>query len=199
MSFEPKGKCNKTAVNVGSRKKIQYNWEDGSEMVEEYDLRSGELLLRKNRAKTFLGGEGEWNYEVGEPPALNRVLSDGIAVSSQNPVFTRKDQPDAFQWRIRNLPYPKDVYDVSVDEEGRRVVIKTSNKKYYKRIEIPDMDRLSLPFSANACKWSHANNTLIVSYMKPAEVMRAEMEKKQEVASVKASSQKDGDVECNQQ
>lgn len=45
------------------------------------------------------------------------------------PVFTRKDTKSSFQWRIRNLPYPKDVFSVSVDPPERCVVIRTSNKK----------------------------------------------------------------------
>lgn len=45
------------------------------------------------------------------------------------PVFTRKDTKTSFQWRIRNLPYPRDVFCVSVEPSDRCVIIKTSNKK----------------------------------------------------------------------
>lgn len=41
----------------------------------------------------------------------------------------RKDTKMSFQWRIRNLPYPKDVYTVCVDQKERCVVVRTSNKK----------------------------------------------------------------------
>lgn len=45
------------------------------------------------------------------------------------PIFMRKDTKMSFQWRIRNLPYPKDVYSVSVDQKERCVVVRTTNKK----------------------------------------------------------------------
>ena len=43
-------------------------------------------------------------------------------------IFVRADTVDSFQWRIRNLPYPIDVYSISID--GREIVLRTSNKKY---------------------------------------------------------------------
>lgn len=45
------------------------------------------------------------------------------------PVFMRKDTKNSFQWRIRNLTYPKDVYSVSVEKDQRCCVIHTTNKK----------------------------------------------------------------------
>lgn len=49
------------------RRKVHTVWEDlgGIEMAEEYDLYKDELLVRKLRKPTVLGGEGEWVYEVG--------------------------------------------------------------------------------------------------------------------------------------
>ena len=38
-----------------------------------------------------------------------------IAASNANPVFIRKDTDKRFEWRIRNLPYPKETYTVEVD------------------------------------------------------------------------------------
>jgi hypothetical protein len=32
-------------------------------------------------------------------------------------MFIRKDALEAFQWRIRNLPYPEEVYLLEVDSE----------------------------------------------------------------------------------
>ena len=45
------------------------------------------------------------------------------------PIFFRKDTKTEFQWRVRNLPYPKANYEVTVDVETRNVIIKTKNKK----------------------------------------------------------------------
>ena len=45
------------------------------------------------------------------------------------PIFVRKDTKKAFQWRIRNLPYPIETYNVTADPESRTVIIRTTNKK----------------------------------------------------------------------
>ena len=56
----------------------------------------------------------------------------------------RKDTNERFEWRIRNLPYPKDNYIIEVDHQKQQIVLKTVNKKYYKRIDIPDLRRVGL-------------------------------------------------------
>jgi hypothetical protein len=38
-----------------------------------------------------------------------------------------------FQYRIRNLPYPEEVYQLEVDSEKQEIVVKTTVKKYFKR------------------------------------------------------------------
>ncbi|CAE7028691.1 DPCD [Symbiodinium natans] len=118
------------------RKKIHTTYPDGAEMVEEYDEKTDVLLVRKVRKPTKVGKEGEWVFEVGQ--ALEGAFdpySDTLRASSSNPLFLRKDTPEHFQWRIRNLPYPADVYSVSVDHDKQEIVVRTSNKKYYKRHE----------------------------------------------------------------
>jgi len=45
------------------------------------------------------------------------------------PVCVRADTRQSFEWRIRNLPYSIETYDVTVDETGRAIVIRTTNKK----------------------------------------------------------------------
>eukprot|EP00662_Eupelagonemidae_sp_cell21_P030359 gene30359-23587_t len=66
--------------------------------------------------------------------------------SVTQPVLLRKDTATHFEWRIRNLPHPKDNFKVAV-EEGR-IVVRTENRKYFKRLEIPDMARLGLALEA---------------------------------------------------
>jgi hypothetical protein len=46
---------------------------------------------------------------------------------------------DCFEWRVRNLPYPKPTYAVTLEQSDRKIVVRTSNKKYYKRIAIEDL------------------------------------------------------------
>eukprot|EP00736_Rhodelphis_marinus_P010880 Rmarinus@m.14045 len=184
-----------TSVVAGGVKKFHTTYPDGSEMVEEYDVKTDDLLVRKTRRKQALGGEGEWEYEVGIPPkqqAAAVLEQGGMVESSKNPIFTRKDMEQYFQWRIRNLPYPKDVYSVTVDERAREIVVRTSNKKYYKRFNIPDLDRLALPVEEKAVSWKHENCTLIIRYQKPDAALSAEVKAKAERSKMKA--RKDGDV-----
>lgn len=52
---------------------------------------------------------------------------DQVEIFLLQPIFVRKDTKDAYQWRVRNLPYPAETYLVSVDQT--QIVIKTTNKK----------------------------------------------------------------------
>jgi hypothetical protein len=46
-------------------------------MVEEFDVETNKLLLRKTRKPTVLGGEGSWEIEIGEEnkkSILNEII-----------------------------------------------------------------------------------------------------------------------------
>ncbi|XP_020646451.1 protein DPCD isoform X1 [Pogona vitticeps] len=185
----------KTALISDGKRKVHYLFDDGKEMAEEYDMKTNQLLLRKWRQKNTLGAYGHWQLEVGEPnlhasEALDRDL---IKESSTNPIFIRKDTKGSFQWRIRNLPYPKEVYSVSVEKDQRYCVIHTTNKKYYKKFSIPDLDRFQLPLDTAALSFTYSNNTLIITYQKPTEIMTAEEELQKELKKIKAANDEDGD------
>jgi len=168
---EPKKVC----VRGDGRKKIHTTNPDGSEIVEEFDERTDVLLLRKSRKPTNLGREAEWVVEVGQVQEKGfDPHSDMMRVSSSNPIFLRKDTPEHFQWRIRNLPYSADVYSVTVDHEKQQIVVRTSNKKYFKRIDVEDLSRLNLKLKDESLSWKHQHNTLIISYARPVEVIKAE-------------------------
>ncbi|XP_030635586.1 protein DPCD isoform X2 [Chanos chanos] len=189
----------KTALISDGKRKVHYLFADGNEMAEEYDLRSDELVTRKWRHKTTLGGHGSWQAEVGEsnPSPLTTSESEVIKESCSNPVFVRKDTKTSFQWRIRNLPYPKEVYSVSVEPAERRCIVRTSNKKYYKKFNIPDLDRCQLPLESSDLSFTHANNTLIISYKKPEEILTLEQELLRELKKLKGTNE--GDVDCRTQ
>merc|ERR1719395_29791 len=101
-----------------------------------------------------------------------------MKASASNPVFLRKDTPEHFQWRIRNLPYPVEVYSVTIDEEKQQIVLRTSNKKYFKRIDVPDLKRVDPPLSLQdeRLSWDYKHNTVVISYQRPAEIAKAEAE-----------------------
>lgn len=183
-----------TSLVQDGRRKVHYTFKDEVEMVEEYDSTSGALLVRKWKKKTGLGKEAKWDFEVGEDMRQVNLDLENITESRGNPIFTRKDSNKAFQWRIRNLPYPLNVYTVTVDDNKDFITVKTSNKKYFKRFNIPDMERAQLKLDQAAISFSHANNTLIISYQKPPLILEQEKRVRQELAKMKSS--RDGDVEC---
>jgi len=187
-----------TSMTNGGRRKVHYTLPDETEVVEEYELQTDELVVRKRRSKTVLGAYGEWTFEVGEAPARTTIENDLMRPSSSNPVLVRKDRPHAFEWRVRNLPYPKSTYSVAVDTDKNQIVVRTTNKKYYKRIDVDDMDRARIPLEEAGLSWSHENNTLIFQYKKPAAVMAAERDVK--VARLSAPEQQpQKDEQCKQQ
>ena len=96
---------------------------DGKEMVEEWDVKTDVLVSRRWRKTSTLGRKGEWEYEAGESAlsAAAALADAGLAVSASNPVFLRKDTRKEFQWRVRNIPYPLDVYSMTVDDAGMAV------------------------------------------------------------------------------
>ena len=55
-------------MNHGGRRRVVTEFDDGGEMIEEYDLKTDELLLRKRRGRTVLGKDEEWEYLTGEAP-----------------------------------------------------------------------------------------------------------------------------------
>jgi len=170
---EPKKVC----VRADGRKKVHTTNPDGTELVEEYDERTDVLLLRKSRKSSRLGGEAEWVFEVGQ--AQEKAFdphSDMLRASSSNPIFLRKDTPEHLQWRIRNLTYTADVYSVTIDDERQQIVVRTSNKKYFKRIDVEDLSRLKLKLKQESLSWKHQHNTLIRSYSRPLEVVKATQE-----------------------
>ena len=125
-----------TTMSTGGRRKVHYTFPDESEMVEEYDLQTDELMVRKRCSKTVLGAKGEWVYEVGEAPARMTIENDVMRPSSSNPVLVRKDRVNAFEWRIRNLPYPKPTYSVTIDPEQRQVVVRTAKGAHRFDVEV---------------------------------------------------------------
>ncbi|XP_061588628.1 protein DPCD [Cololabis saira] len=189
----------KTALIHDGKRKIHYLLTDGKEMTEEYDLKTDELIVRKWRHKSTLGVQNPWQVEIGEPLAspVASLDSDGIIENCSNPVFMRKDTKTSFQWRIRNLAYPKEVFCVLLEPSERFIIIKTSNKKYYKKFSIPDMDRNQLPLNSSALSFTHANNTLIVSYKKPTEILTLELELLKELKKLKGTAE--GDIDCKTQ
>uniref|UniRef100_A0A0B6ZF72 Protein DPCD n=2 Tax=Arion vulgaris TaxID=1028688 RepID=A0A0B6ZF72_9EUPU len=184
----------KTCLVQDGRRKIHFTMSDGMELAEEYDLKSGDLLLRKWKRKSTLGGVGKWEYEIGEQPTpLLNLDTEGLVESNTNPVFLRKDTKSHYQWRIRNLPYPISNYIIKKSDDGQ-IILSTVNKKYYKKFSIPDLERCALKLEEDKLELAHANNTLIISYKKPQSILEMEKTFEQEIKKMKANE--DGEMDC---
>lgn len=77
-------------------------------------------------------------------------------------MISRRITKTALEWRIRNLSYPKDVYSITA-EEDRTITVRTSNKKYFKKINVPDLERIDLKPEQERISFTHQYNTLIIT------------------------------------
>eukprot|EP00041_Stephanoeca_diplocostata_P021057 m.483345 g.483345 ORF g.483345 m.483345 type:complete len:101 (+) comp21726_c0_seq4:179-481(+) len=94
------------------------------------------------------------------------------------------------------LGHGQQVYSLTVNDDNV-AVLRTSNKKYYKKFDIPDLKRIGVPIVSDVFSMAHANNTLIISYDKPQQYLEFEQITKRQRDALKASG--DGDVDCAQQ
>ncbi len=108
-------------VVQNGRRKLHYLYPDQTELIEELDVNTNEVLLRKwkrPQAKDLPSQAApEWEYEIGEDTKAFNPEQDLLAISDKNPQFKRKDTKERFEWRIRNLPYPKETYSIEVDHQ----------------------------------------------------------------------------------
>jgi DPCD protein family len=65
---------------------------DESELIEEYDATTNELLLRKKRKPKPLGGPGEWEYYQGEEAPGYKRPQAPLAENSKNVRFWCNDR-----------------------------------------------------------------------------------------------------------
>lgn len=180
-------KITKAIISQG-RKILDFELPTGAEMHEEYDVITDELLLRKFRPKSQVGSHGAWEIEVGTPEGGAFVPDrDLLKETSSSPVVTRSDKPDRIQFRIRNLDYPSDVFAVSIDgaTDPHSIVVRTSNKKYFKKLQIPELVRANVPLEGASLSFEHERATLIISYKKPLFLLAVENEDKKVRSSLR--------------
>ena len=191
MESKPKQVKNGTRTYLINGDFIKFHtvFKDGTEIVEEYGIYSEELESRRVK-KIGMTGKESWTTEIGEeikPRSNDEFL---IKENDNNPLFIRKDTPKEFQWRVRNLKGDADNFMVECDKDKQQIVIKTKKKKYYKRFNIPDLERLNIKLDESLMKVNFVNSTLIISYTKPKEALEAENEILEEVRKVRAEIKK---------
>lgn len=154
----------KTSMVSGKVRKIHYTFPDGNEMAEEYSMETGVVLRRAWKRKRELMGEPQWELELGEP-IKNPAESNNFVLreSSEQPVLTKRITKKNIEWRIRNLPYPIETYSVTANPDTNNITVRTSNKKYFKNIPIPELDRCGTKVNQGSISIHHQYNTLIIT------------------------------------
>nr|CAH7729003.1 unnamed protein product [Callosobruchus chinensis]CAH7737247.1 unnamed protein product [Callosobruchus chinensis] len=141
--------ADKSSIVSKDSKKIYYSFDNGEEMEEEYNLETNVLTRRAWMRKGELEGKGVWDIEIGDPqPQFAKEGEELIKESPNQPFVSRRITKLNLEWRIRNLVYPLNTYSVTVDNDGSDggcLVVRTTNKKYFKRLPVTDLNRLNLP------------------------------------------------------
>ncbi|KAK4882211.1 hypothetical protein RN001_005530 [Aquatica leii] len=184
----------KTCIQQGNLRKVHFALPNAKEMVEEYNMDTGVVTRRAWKLKKEIGGEGDWFIEVGDPDPTVLKTDTLIKENSTQPFISRRITKKHLEWRIRNLPYPVDVYSVQVDNEKNVLIVRTNNKKYYKILNVPELERLNLPLQQTNVQFTHKFNTLIITYEKPIMLMDFEKTLFEEIRSLKA--RKDTEMDC---
>jgi hypothetical protein len=155
------------AYRVGGYKQVMYvDKKTGAEVVEICKPDTGEVVARRERRKTAYGADCSWEWTYGQP-VRDRKDVEGLELSEKNPIFFRQDTPTEWAWRIRQIPYPANVYQVSVDTDKNQIVVRTTNKKYFKRIDAPNGEILQ----QSEVNWNWGYETLVITHKKPPRVI----------------------------
>eukprot|EP00792_Barthelona_sp_PAP020_P014014 TRINITY_DN961_c0_g1_i1.p1 TRINITY_DN961_c0_g1~~TRINITY_DN961_c0_g1_i1.p1 ORF type:complete len:201 (-),score=42.14 TRINITY_DN961_c0_g1_i1:123-725(-) len=197
-TFSPVGEGKTTSMIQNDRRIVHTTYPNKSELVEEYEIQTNKLVVRKWRQPTFLGGEGEWVFEIGQATKVFNPYNDLLAPSNKNPQFYRADTNTHFVFRVRNVPWPQSNFTITIDEEEQKILIRTKNKKYYKKFGIPDLQRLKIDLDYRCMDISLINNTLIIKYQKPPQLRQVEQRRKQQISQIEAN-QKEEQPNCPQQ
>jgi hypothetical protein len=163
------------------------------DVVEVCRPDTGALILRKERRKTTYGGNGPWEITYGQPVPGRKDVEVLELAASKNPVFFRQDEPGMWSWRFRQMPWPAPNYEVDVDTVKNQIVVRTKNKKYFKRIDAPNGEKMD----KSELTWNWAYETLVVQHNKPARVVS--QDKADQAWRLSVPVRTEGDNECGTQ
>ncbi|XP_059615200.1 protein DPCD [Phlebotomus argentipes] len=187
----------KTSMIGGNQRKIHYTFLDGREMVEEYSLETGIIQKRAWRKKKELRGEPDWEIELGDCVKDLRLGGEFLLKESNTePILTKRITKTNIEWRIRNLPYPVETYSILADCEKNSIIVRTSNKKYFKVIQVPELQRCNSSPKQENISFKHQHNTLIIQYQKPKILLDMEKAVLLELKDVETTT--DLDVDCDE-
>ncbi|KAK9509561.1 hypothetical protein O3M35_006850 [Rhynocoris fuscipes] len=182
----------KTSLIQDGKRKVHYKFQNDVEMAEEYNMETNILTRRAWKRGGALRKTGIWEVEVGDPDPVIQSNDIGIKENSNSPYIVKRITKTNIEWRIRNLPYPIETYSVTADEASRAIIVRTTNKKYYKKINVEELERVNLPPVQKNIDFTHKFNSLIITYKKPPEVLDLERKVLEELKNVKTIT--DGDI-----
>jgi len=217
------GKTN--LLRLQGKFRAQTTYDDGTEKVEEWRFPSKtssfncnedqelKLLLRKWRSKssvnTRIGNAATWEYEIGETSYKNNKaignlnespnkFSENLVVSSTCPNLVADETLTSFHYIVRNCPWPEDNYVIGIDDEKQQFIIRTKNKKYFKRFQIPALVRLNLRLDKNFLTTSYGNNTFKISYRKPSKLLEEDRLERSKLEQAVNRLGEDSAIDCRQ-
>lgn len=169
-----------------------------------FSLENTDAKMRSvSASQTYVGAMSSWVNEIGE---INRTVIMGnqtiagsdiiMKESNTNPFIVRKDSKSHFIFRVRNAIWAKDVYNVSI--ESNQIVIRTTNKKYFSKLKVPDLERLNVKLDPSFLCFDWSDNVLVITYLKPKVVLDMEMKESKERAKTDSKSSKEDQVQCPQ-
>ncbi|XP_035793751.1 protein DPCD-like isoform X1 [Anopheles albimanus] len=169
-------KAKKTTSVLGNIRTVYYRFLDGREMIEEYNIETGIVLKRAWKVKSRLIRKDEWEIELGDSKCPIFIENEPILKEAETePVMSKRITRNVIEWRISNLPYPLATYTISCNGSSRTLTIKTTNNKFFKKIDIPEFHRCMFEPKQEDLTVNHRNSTLILTYKKPLVLL--EMEK----------------------
>lgn len=86
-----------------------------------------------------------------------------IIILQLQPFLTKRCTRANLEWRIRNLPYPIENYNVTLDKGEKAIVVRTHNKKYFKTIKIQELERCKEDPEPKLLSVAHQHSTLILT------------------------------------
>lgn len=154
----------KTSFVHGNVRTVYYRFLDGREMIEEYSVETGLVLKRAWKIKSRLIRKEEWQIELGDSKCPSLIENEPILMEAKTePMVWKRITRNFIEWRISNLPYPLATYTITCNGNSKTITIKTTNNKYFKKLDIPEFHRCMFEPKQEELAIKHRNSTLILT------------------------------------
>ena len=117
-----------------------------------------------------------------------------------NPFFHAEDSTAHFIWKVENCPWQLENYTIHVDDSNKTAVLRTKNKKYCKRFQIPGMSRQNEKLKEEEFEMEHDGilKVLTITYRKPESVLKSESSESKLRKEALSKLEKEGHIDCRQ-